>query len=321
MILAALFAARFLHFVSLAVAFGAAMARVGSATDSSPDVALRRWSGRVLVGSAAVTLTTAVLLLGGTAANLVGAPAGAFDLSVLATIVQETDFGRVWVARLAAATLLVVIAAYGLAGVSRPTVDIAAMVLAAALLASLALTGHAAVESGTEGWIHRSADAVHLIAAGVWLGALPPFLYMLRLSGSPSDPGASLAAERLAAFHTVGLVAVIALVGTGLVNSWFLVGTLLRLLTTPYGLLLTAKLVLFAAMLGLAADNRFRLVPALLAARTATGASGAVARVRSSIRAEWLLSLLLLGAVALLGMIEPAVTDAHAQPLVHTPPG
>src|SRR6266700_1259161 len=60
-------------------------------------------------------------------------------------------------------------------------------------------------------------------------------------------------------FSSMGYVAVATLVGSGLVNSWFLVGSVSNLLKTLYGQILLGKLALFAAMLALATANRFWL--------------------------------------------------------------
>lgn len=68
-------------------------------------------------------------------------------------------------------------------------------------------------------------------------------------------------------FSGMGYGAVATLVGTGLVNSWLLVGSVSGLFQTTYGGL--AKLILFAAMLALAAANQFWLVPGMEAARVA----------------------------------------------------
>lgn len=62
----------------------------------------------------------------------------------------------------------------------------------------------------------------------------------------------------------MGYIAVATLIGSGLVNSWFLVGTVSGLLETPYGQFLMAKLVLFAGMLALAVSNRFWIFPSLI---------------------------------------------------------
>ena len=57
-------------------------------------------------------------------------------------------------------------------------------------------------------------------------------------------------------FSTLGVASVAVLTASGLVNAWYQVGGVPGLVGTGYGRLLVAKLVLFAAMLGLAAINR-----------------------------------------------------------------
>ena len=54
------------------------------------------------------------------------------------------------------------------------------VLVAGALVVTIALTGHAAVAQSGSGLVHRVADAAHLVAAAVWLGALPPLLLLLR---------------------------------------------------------------------------------------------------------------------------------------------
>src|SRR5690606_21752556 len=99
-------------------------------------------------------------------------------------------------------------------------------------------------------------------------------------------------------FSGAGTVLVGTLVATGLIISWCVVGpeNVEGLLTTSYGLLLSLKLVLFAAMLVLAGSNRFRLTPRLGAAldRTAPGSS-AIKALRRSVILETLLGFGVLG--------------------------
>ena len=69
-----------------------------------------------------------------------------------------------------------------------------------------------------------------------------------------------------------------------LVNSWFLVGSISALFTTPYGQLLAIKLFLVAGMLGFAALNRFWLVPSLI--RNAERHDFALAQLRRHVLGE-----------------------------------
>lgn len=308
MILATLIAARFLHFAALVTAMGASLSLSGSASARVPAAqTLESWALRALTICAALILLTTLLLLGATAANLVGEAQGAWDQATLTTILAETEFGRVWSIRMVTAILLAGVVAHAWLARRRALSNIALSVLVIGLTASLALTGHAAADGGPGGWVHRLADGAHLIAAGVWLGALPPLLLSLRLTASGEPVAAALAVNRLVGFHAVGLGAVLTLALTGLANSWFLVGFSSSSLATPYGMLLLGKVAIFAAMVALAANNRLRFVPTLAAALGDPGRTRLAARrLRVAISLEWLLGLLLLAIVAILGVLEPA---------------
>jgi putative copper resistance protein D len=97
------------------------------------------------------------------------------------------------------------------------------------------------------------------------------------------------------------------LVLTGLVNSWFLVGPahLGALLTSAYGLLLGAKILVFAGMLGLAAINRFRLTPGLGAALAGAPPQAILAALRRSLLLETAAAIAVLALVSLLGTLAP----------------
>ena len=88
----------------------------------------------------------------------------------------------------------------------------------------------------------------------------------------------------LEGFSVTGTVIVALVIGSGLVNSWMLVGpqNVLTLPATLYGQLLIAKILLFAIMLALAAANRFRLTPAFDRALQSGGTSEAIAKLRKS---------------------------------------
>jgi putative copper resistance protein D len=99
---------------------------------------------------------------------------------------------------------------------------------------------------------------MHALAAGAWLGALPALVVLLR-SGQPKAilvRGANL-------FSVLGIASVSIILATGIVNAWFLVGSLPGLWDTPYGQLLAVKIGVFAVMLSIAAVNRWILTPRL----------------------------------------------------------
>ena len=299
MIETGLIAARFVHYAALALLFGSwAYAGFGRG-----DGVLHKRFRRLAIWSAAAVLISSAAVLAATAAGLGGSLDALADMDLCSTVIQETDFGRIWVARLVLA-LLTIVAALAWTGQPGQSSRLIGLLIAGGLVVTVAWTGHAAVEEGAAGQLHRWSDALHLMAAAVWIGVFAPLLWLV----SSSDR-ASAAARQLTRFHAIGIGAVLTLIITGVVNSIFLVGTPGALLTTTYGQLLTFKLALFVGMLGLAGGNRRLHAPALLAAAT-SGASpeASMAALRRSVRTELALGLLVLFVVAILGAIEPAAS-------------
>lgn len=174
-------------------------------------------------------------------------------------------------------------------------------------LSSLAWTGHGAADDGPRGLVHLTADIVHLLAAGVWVGALAGLLLLIMQTRSAGNDRADRIA--LAGFATVGTIAVAAIVATGLVNSWFLVGfaNIGALASSLYGRLLILKLAVFAGMVGLAGLNRFKLTPAITA-RGGSVAADTMRSIRRSVAVEASLAMIVLGLVAWIGTLAPPVS-------------
>lgn len=299
MIEAGLIAARFVHYAALALLFGA-WAYAGL---SEGDASLRVRFRRLVIWSATLVLIGSAVVLAATAAGLGGSFEALADMGLWSTVLQETDFGRIWIARLALALLAIVVA---VAWDGRPgqSAHVAGLIMAGGLVITVAWTGHAAIEDGAAGLIHRWADALHFIAAVVWVGAFIPLLWLVS-----SRNHAAKAARRLTRFHAIGVSAVLTLIVTGAVNGFFLVGTPAALLATTYGQLLSFKLALFAGMVALAAANRLRHTPALLAGiDSGERPEASMTLLRRSIRGELALGLLVLAIVAILGAIEPAAS-------------
>jgi putative copper resistance protein D len=182
-------------------------------------------------------------------------------------------------------------------------------ILAATLLASLAGVGHTQVEEGWADLVHVLSDAAHLLAAGAWLGGLVALAYTLARRPDTNQDFTAIE-EVLMRFSGMGYVAVAALVSSGLINSWFLVGSVSNLLGTSYGRTLLAKLALFTGMLALAVANRFWLVPAMNSVRPGGSAHSSalwLRRLRIHVLGEQLLGAMILLVVSFLGTMQPAV--------------
>lgn len=134
--------------------------------------------------------------------------------------------------------------------------------VAATLLASLACAGHAGATLGAQHLIHLIADAAHLVAAALWPGGLLPLTFFLVRASRSNELSLLFAASAITRrFSALSLLVVGILAATGLVNSYFLVGSFRALVVTGYGRLLVMKLSLFLIMIGLGAWNLLRLKP------------------------------------------------------------
>ena len=297
--------ARFVHFASAMAAFGIGAFRIyafaGSpiAADAPTRTALDRRLARGTIGIALLALLSAVAIIPFTAAEMTGSGALALDPGTWHAVLLDTEFGHVWCWHLGFAVALLALAAMPrlrwLAG--------AATLAALLLLASLGLTGHAAMDMGG-GVNHEINQMAHLVAGGLWLGGLVPLGVLLRRAVRPDGADyIALARTALPHFSQIGYVAVALLAITGTVNSVMLVGSFGAFVTTPYGRLLAVKIALFLVMVGLALGNRFRLMPYLRRPEAAVVPLRTLAR---SVLAEQVIGLAILAVVSVLGTWPPA---------------
>jgi putative copper export protein/mono/diheme cytochrome c family protein len=225
-------------------------------------------------------------------------------------VLTETRFGNDWLLRAVLAVLIAISIKRlePLRGWPSRWEGAVAVLLSGAFMASLAWAGHGGASAGAAGAIQVVADALHLIAAGAWIGGLLPFtLVMVCALRTRSEVWNLVAADVTRRFSAFAVVVVGVLLLTGLSNTWFLVGSLPRLLGTTYGQLLLLKIALVIAMVAVAAVNRLVLMPRL---RDAAGAAGVLSRLRRNGLIEIALGLVILAVVGTLGTTPPA---AHTQ--------
>ena len=231
--------------------------------------------------------------------------AGKLDLDAVLSVLSETSFGKVWMMRL----ILMIILVLATLKLKSPSgrINWVFPTLCAGLLVSLAGVGHTQIESGITNFIHIGVDGAHLLAAGAWLGGLVSLFSLVARAVWTSSPDWDAEASNAAIrFSGMGYFAVATLIVSGLINSWFLIGSSSNL-GTPYGQLLIVKLVLFGGMLGLAGVNRFLIVPKLIKANVGHQ-SGGLASLRRHIAGEQALGLAIILIVSVLGTMQPAVT-------------
>jgi copper resistance protein D len=175
--------------------------------------------------------------------------------------------------------------------------------IGALLLISQAWLGHASQGgAGLYGAIMITVYAIHMLAAGAWVGGLPPLLFALaeqRRFGPWEARDCTL--DILSRFSAMAMVAVTLIVASGIVNAGFRVmGSFGKLFYTSYGDALLTKVAVVAVMLALAYFNRFVFMPRLR--RDALKGLGQITWLGRSVTLETALSVLVLGAAAVLGI-------------------
>ena len=301
--------ARFAQFIGAAILFGTPLffvyglprAGVGSAMTLA-------WPRRVLGASAIAVIAAALVYLCGQTAMMAGDSAAAFDRDTLLGVLNDSAMGHAVAARLVAAGLAFV-AALAL----RPgrSLWVTLSLLGAIVMASFAWTGHGAADEGLHGLIHTPADVMHLLAAGVWLGALAAFVLLLWAPGRASAETRAVLHRALEGFSGIGSAVVAVILVTGLINSWFLVGLsgILRMGASTYGVLLLVKIAAFLGMMGLAGMNRFFHTPALARGLADKAPETALKTLRTSVVFETILGLGVVVLVAIMGMLAPVAAQ------------
>lgn len=153
-----------------------------------------------------------------------------------------------------------------------------------ALGLALASTGHAA--NAAPRAVTRPAVFFHAISVAFWVGALLPLGSLF---------GAAHADRRTALLRFSRAIpwSLALLIVTGAILACIQVATIRALWTTAYGAILVLKLAVVAALLTIAAWNRYGLTPPLLA-----GQRAADRRFRRTVGLELLLVAVILGLVA-----------------------
>lgn len=294
---------RFALYVTLAALFGlAAFSLYGlRARERGDALALRPW----FIASAGLSLLFSGAWVVLMASSMAGTPAWPIDREAVGALLTGSAIGAAWKLRMVMVALAALAAL--VAGGRGIWLSIVALCSAVAL-ATLAWTGHGAMDEAVMGWVHLIVDILHLIASGAWVGALLGLLLLVSRPAARVDAAhLGLTHRALHGFGAIGTVVVGTILVTGLVNGWMLVGigNLATLPATLYGQLLIAKLALFVAMLGLASLNRFRLTPAFERSIADDDHGRALDALRTSLAVETACVVAILGMVAWLGTLAP----------------
>jgi putative copper resistance protein D len=282
---------RFAHFLAAMLAFGAS---AFLAFDAPADLrhALAPGIRRLAVAASLIALATGGLWLSLQTASMADDWRAATDPGAIAAVLTRTGFGRAWVLHLGLA------AAFVAAALFAPRDGWGAIAALSGLtLASLGLVGHAAMQAGALGVLHRANHALHLLAAGAWIGGLIPFV--LSLDAYARNVLRRDAVTAMMRFSFSGHFVVAAIVATGLANIALTSGRAPLPPTTPYRALLDVKLGLVAMMIGLAIVNRYALVPRLRRSPDALSGLRAISLVNVA------LGTLVVALVSVFALLDP----------------
>ncbi len=125
------------------------------------------------------------------------------------------------------------------------------------ILGSFSFLSHAAALHGPPALV---VDLMHFAGATLWGGAV---FYMSLSPAWRRDPADELLVKTMARISGLGLFCVLLLTATGIYASLLHLEQPAQLVSTTYGLALTAKLALVSIILGIAALNRWWFLPAL----------------------------------------------------------
>jgi putative copper resistance protein D len=292
---AALAAARWIHFASVMLLFGASLFPFYALPTQAISTELARLRGAVRL-AALLAFVSGLAWAAASLVNITGEIDSLFDRETLAAFLFDTGFGKVWALRLLLlmATLLVAfVAGAGLCARNFATAHIA--LLAALLLISQAWIGHPAASTGGERNVVILGYALHVLGAGAWLGGLLPLWLMVRVRKA-HDRSIEIALRR---FSAVGMFAIAIILAGGLINLWARWNSLDALLASGWGKVVVAKLLGFIALVAVAIVNRFVLTPRL------PMRASAHTRLMRNVVAEQAGGLAILAAAAILGILPP----------------
>lgn len=279
---------------------------------------LHRWQRLASIALAVTVIgTLAGVVTQGAAAA--GVPiAGGLRPDIIEAVLS-TDFGKAAVGRLVALELLIVLAVLWrvlpLFTAPRPTRAVGAaaldrgvgtqrlllvIVAVLPLLLTMSIISHAAGASPLG--LHLAADAVHLAAAGAWIGGV----LVLAVAVFPAAKGLD-AAERvrvlgppIVRFSRIAAVSVALVIVTGTFRGVSALGGWDGLTGTAYGTALLIKLGVFTGLLGLGAFNHLWAVRRIRAAAAAGSHTSALQALRRTVTVETGLAVVIVVTTAVL---------------------
>lgn len=281
--------ARAIHFASLMTIFGGSTyaALLRAAGFAGPSTRATRVLFAIAASLAIASGTVWLCLIAG---QMSGRWQDSLNPAIIEMVGISTRFGHIFLGR-----FIGLVALWLMCAREESVRSAAIVILAGLLLASLGPVSHAAAGGDHLVSVGAINDAVHLLTAGFWLGALVVLAIFLRRNWG--DPSSLVGALRI--FSAWGTVAVALLVISGLLNTISILPVSATSFHNSYFDLLALKVGLASIMIGLASANRWRFAPAV------RFEAGAVQHLAVSVAGEIVLGLTVVTIAAVLGITSP----------------
>lgn len=241
---------------------------------------------------------TGIALFAVFASNILMLAIQTIRLQVSASDVIETSFGTVWLVRMGLTVVLLAVW-FLLENKSATSTKKQLLVLglSLALIGTTTAIGHGAASEQLSAIM---IDYVHNLIASVWIGGIVFFGFVLlpaftKLDDSKKELASLLMIPR---FSSVIIVSLGIVIITGPTLLWLLEDDVLLLSQSYYGLMIIAKIAIGSAMVALGGYNQFRIQR--VAEKSLNSGISVHKKLKRSLRAEAILGIILLGAVALL---------------------
>ncbi|HUZ91337.1 MAG TPA: CopD family protein, partial [Methylocella sp.] len=225
------------------------------------------WRRRVVLAVFAASVVSAIATAAGAigaAAAAAGTSAFSVDGAVIEKFLFHTGVGRIAIVEIAIAATACVPAIIAWVTVKNTKVSdlalFAAALVAAVGLATVPFASHPITLNAQIFGV--SSAVVHRWALSLWLGGLPALILLIGAGPIPDDTR-RLAAVVLRRFSQLASGAMVVILLSGGLLTWFLVGNFPGMIGTEYGRLLSLKLVLLGGVLFIASGLQRQLLPML----------------------------------------------------------
>lgn len=236
-----------------------------------------------------------IVTLAATIGQVTGDTGKLLQLQVWLNFISGTHTGQIWLVHTISAILVILSVVF-----LRKSAKSRTRYLFCALIATFPLIADAMVShSASEGMTLANVlpYALHIILAGVWLGGLPALLllkyeYVKQEKGKKSS---FMDVQILNRFSSMALPVMLIIVLTGIiVGDRIFDGHYAALVATPYGWLLSAKILLLCIILLIAASVRSYWLPLFANSKDSQETQRSAAGMRKWVRIEFLLAVVLL---------------------------